>query len=214
MWKCVTRSRHQIEGKSKMRSCLIALIVCCAATVFGDAVTATEHPSSSPDTLRLIVGAYPGARANLADTKNISANIVAYPDWYIWGGSVIEEDGKYHMFAERWPRKYGFNCWLTHAEIAHYVADKPEGPFRFVKTVLPGRGAGYWDQFAAYNPYLCKFNGRFYLYYVSTSHPAIDAEGLIATARAGGKSPNWTPSAMAGSGKTPRGAQGDKARRS
>ena len=155
--------------------------------------TPAEPPPSSPDTQRLIVGAYPGARADLADTKKTSANIVADPDWYIWGGSVIAENGKYHMFAERWPRKFGFNCWLTHAEIAHYVADKPEGPFRFAKTVLTGRGRGHWDQIAAYNPYLCKFNGRFYLYYVSTNHPTMDAAGLVETARAGGKSPNWLP---------------------
>ena len=157
------------------------------------AVTVAEQPSSPPDTLRLVVGAYPGARANLADAKGISANIVADPDWYIWGGSVIADGGKYHMFAERWPRKYGFNCWLTHAEIAHYVADTPEGPFRFVKTVLTGRGAGHWDQFTAQNPRLCKFNGKFYLYYVSMNHPTLDAVGLIATAKGGAKSPTWLP---------------------
>ncbi len=146
-----------------------------------------------PDGLRLVIAPYPGKQADLADARKTANHIVAEPDWYVWGGSVVEERGKYHMFAERWPREYGFNCWLTHAEIAHYVAERPEGPFHFVKTVLTGRGRGHWDQIAAYNPYLCKFNGRFYLYYVSTSHPTLDEAGLIATAKAGGQGPNWLP---------------------
>jgi hypothetical protein len=30
-------------------------------------------------------------------------------DYWVWGASVIQgEDGKYHMFASRWPKKYPF----------------------------------------------------------------------------------------------------------
>ena len=44
------------------------------AVVMPAAMTVAEQPAPSPDTLRLAVGAYPGARADLAGAKTISAN--------------------------------------------------------------------------------------------------------------------------------------------
>lgn len=33
-------------------------------------------------------------------------------------------------------KKYEMKGWLGHCEIAHAVADQPEGPYKYVSTVL------------------------------------------------------------------------------
>lgn len=63
----------------------------------------------------------------------------------IWGGSVIKgEDGLYHLFYARWPKKLGW-VWVTHLEIAHAVSESPSGPYKFKDVTLPDKGNGYWD---------------------------------------------------------------------
>ena len=43
----------------------------------------------------------------------------------IWGGSLVKgEDGLYHMFYSRWPKKLGW-VWVSHSEIAHAVSVSP-----------------------------------------------------------------------------------------
>lgn len=90
--------------------------------------------------------------------------------YYNWGGSIIKEkDGKYHLFYSRWKREYTFNGWLTFSEIAHAVSSTPAGPWKFKETVLKGRGNGYWDAITAHNPKIKYFEGKYYLYYISTN---------------------------------------------
>src|SRR3546814_6391446 len=49
-------------------------------------------------------------------------------DWFVWDSTpILGEDGKIHVFFSRWPDEFG--NWLSHSEIAHAVADKPEGPY-------------------------------------------------------------------------------------
>ena len=39
-------------------------------------------------------------------------------DYWVWCGAVIKgEDGKYHMFASRWPKSIGFNHWRELPEL-------------------------------------------------------------------------------------------------
>jgi len=47
--------------------------------------------------------------------------------YWVWCGSVIKaEDGRYHLFASRWPRDITFHPgWMTNSEIVRAVADKP-----------------------------------------------------------------------------------------
>jgi hypothetical protein len=153
----------------------------------------TAKSASDGDRLMIGFAPFPAASVAAGGRGESAKGVIAERDWYVWGASVIENGGKYHAFVERWPRKYGFDAWLTHQEIAHYVADSPDGPFKYVATALQGRDKGHWDQIGAYNPYICRFGGKYYLYYVSKSYPAITAEGLIELAAAGGRSPNWMP---------------------
>ncbi len=92
-------------------------------------------------------------------------------DYFNWGSSIIKgEDGKYHLFYARWPRKYSFGAWLTHSEIAHAVSDNPEGPYVYLETALKGRdNSRYWDDITAHNPKIKFFEGKYYLYYIGTN---------------------------------------------
>ena len=82
------------------------------------------------------------------------------PDYWVWGSSVIKgEDGKYHLFYSRWPKKYNFTAWLTHSEIAHAIADHPAGPYTFIEIAMQSHGGNYWDAITAHNPKIKYFDG-------------------------------------------------------
>ena len=92
--------------------------------------------------------------------------------YWVWGASVVEVEGKYHMYATRVPMKYKFHPgWMVASEIVHATSDKLEGPYAFESVVLPARGAEYWDGLSTYNPQVMQHKGRLYLYYGGTRHP-------------------------------------------
>lgn len=92
-------------------------------------------------------------------------------DYWVWCGSVIKgEDGKYHMFAARWPRELPFfQGYLSHSEIVRAVADSPEGHYEFVDVVLPARGPEYWDGRMTHNPTIQKYGDKYYLFYIGST---------------------------------------------
>lgn len=94
------------------------------------------------------------------------------PDgYYVWDSSVIEAEGKYHMFASRWKKELGFGWhWLFNSEIAHFVADTPDGEFKFRNVVLPRRGRQYFDGMNTHNTCVKYWNGKYYLYYMGTTY--------------------------------------------
>jgi len=96
--------------------------------------------------------------------------------YWVWCGSVIRgEDGKYHMFASRWPQSLPMHPgWLVASEVVRAVADTPEGPYAFQEVVLPARGAEYWDGRSTHNPHITKHGDRYLLYYMGTTHPLPD----------------------------------------
>jgi hypothetical protein len=96
--------------------------------------------------------------------------ILELQDWRVWGCSPLDgPDGKVHVFFARWPNQTGHEGWLTHSEVAHAVADKPEGPYRVLGTVLKGRGAGAWDSDMIHNPTIHKVGNRYALFYIGNS---------------------------------------------
>lgn len=92
--------------------------------------------------------------------------------YWVWCGSVAEgEDGRYHMFAARWPKEYPFfHGYLAASEIVRASADEPEGPYRFDEVVLPERGAGYWDGRMTHNPFIVKYGDEFLLFYIGATY--------------------------------------------
>lgn len=92
-------------------------------------------------------------------------------NYHSWDSSVIEVDGKYHMFTSRWDKKLGFGWnWLFHSEIIHSVSDKPEGPYHFKNVVLPRRGREFFDGMNTHNTCIKQYDGKFYLYYMGNTY--------------------------------------------
>ena len=83
------------------------------------------------------------------------------PDYYIWCGTMVRgDDGKCHLFYSRWPRKLGFNAWVTHSEVAHAVGDTPLGPFTHKDVAMPERGREFWDGHCTHNTIKSPVCGR------------------------------------------------------
>ena len=177
-------------------------VMICVSIAFASVMTILAEPGRQNEVaLRVTaVSAKQSSPSALTDDLNLAAmvqpvskvNIFGQKDWYVWCGDAIRgEDGKYHMFYARWPKKYGFTCWLTHSEIAHAVAENPAGPYRHLETVLRGSGSG-WDAWSLYNAKIKRFGEKYYLYY-SASSDVIPADKLVETARIGYKAPLWMP---------------------
>lgn len=125
-----------------------------------------------------------------------SENIFRNEEYFQWCSSIIlGEDGLYHLCYSRWRRDLTFDGgWLTHSEIAHAVARRPEGPYKYVKTLMDFEKDFYepGEKITAHNPKLKYFDGKYYIYFCSTySDRAIGNEELIETARVAYTHPNW-----------------------
>ena len=117
--------------------------------------------------------AVPSETQNLFLSQQTGPHVLADPDYFVWGLATLRwTDGKIHGYYARWPREYGFGGWLTHCEIAHAVADQPEGPFRTTGTVLASRNLDGWDRVNSHNPAVCMADGKIYLYYISNDFSA------------------------------------------
>lgn len=90
--------------------------------------------------------------------------------WCNWCPSPTKlPDGRFALAFSRWPKEKGFGAWITDSEIALAVADRPLGPYQFVKTILAGSGReSDFDRDVAHNPNLLVDGGRYYLYYMGT----------------------------------------------
>lgn len=108
----------------------------------------------------------------------------ALPGYRVWGASVLRgEDGRYHCFASRIPADIPFHPgWMVASEIVHAVADHPEGPFVLVNVALPPRGAAHWDGCSTHNPKIVAALGRYFLFYMGSTHPFPE---LVGEARRG-----------------------------
>ncbi len=97
---------------------------------------------------------------------------------HVWGSSaVMGPDGKVHIYAAQWERPIkdrfggkapsGINSgWLNSSEIAHYIGDKPEGPFEFVRIAVPDKNG---DFNAPHNPTIKYFDGKYVLLFIVNS---------------------------------------------
>lgn len=138
------------------------------------------------------------------DDYNLSAamqpvaqeNIFYDKEYFNWGSSMVRgEDGKYHLFYAQMPREHGFFSWLTDGRVSRAVSDNPTGPWKHVSVALEARGDGYWDQYTIHCHKIYKFEGKYYLYYMSTNSGDMDltAEQLEEVRR--GK---WKPDNLRG----------------
>lgn len=106
--------------------------------------------------------------SEFCDALEPVGRILEEEGWNVWGCSPIwGEDGKVHVFFSRWLGEH--KNWLDKSEIAHAVADKPEGPYKVVGTVLKGRGAGHWDAHTIHNPTIQKVGNKYALFYIGNN---------------------------------------------
>ena len=154
----------------KLKSLFLILL---AAILFSMCVR--QNKESVPGNLDL--------NKQIGQTRISVNNILNHVDYFTWGGSVVEEDNKYHMFYARWPHGstgridtiadkpfLGFSGWLKYSEIAYAVSDNPEGPFKYVKTIVRGSGdSTRWDYYDAHNPHIKRFGDKIYLYYIANN---------------------------------------------
>jgi hypothetical protein len=76
----------------------------------------------------------------------------AMDGYWVWCGSCARgEDGRYHLFASRWPKRLPFHPnWVSNSEVVRASADHPSGPYTFEEVVLPPR-PGHWDATMTHN---------------------------------------------------------------
>ncbi len=119
--------------------------------------------------------------------KSLEWKGVAVQDdnYTIWGCAPIQGDnGKIHLFVARWPEKNVDPAWRKSSEIAHYVSDSPEGPFKFSDITIQGTRKNTWDKYAPHNPEIKKVGKKYVLLYIGNTdfhqppHPANQSIGM------------------------------------
>jgi len=140
--------------------------------------------------------------SDLARRLEWVGTILAEPEWSVWCASPIRaDDGRIHLFVSRWRSPGVVPGWYTHGEIARYVADRAEGPYRFAETVVRGTGkTGEWNAHAPHNPEIRRFGNRYALTYIANSNPRTgwprtQSTGLLLADRLEGP---WTPATADG----------------
>lgn len=110
--------------------------------------------------------------------------ILELEGYYVWGTSpIVASDGKIHVFFSRWDAKKGMGGWINSSEIAHAVADQPEGPYYNIDTILAPRGEGYFDGTTCHNPHIQLVDGKYCLFYIGNSNKKTDTKRIgLATA--------------------------------
>ncbi|WP_203558216.1 hypothetical protein [Bacteroides sp. 214] len=104
--------------------------------------------------------------------------ILETPDYYVWCcAPIYDEEGKVHVFYSRWLAKYGMGGWISQCEIAHAVAETPEGPYTFVGTVLAPR-EGFFDATTCHNPHIQKVGDTYYLFYMGNSDKSVHSKRI------------------------------------
>ncbi|MBD0349739.1 MAG: glycoside hydrolase family protein [Flavisolibacter sp.] len=98
--------------------------------------------------------------------------------YYVWCSSPIEgPDGKTHVFFSRWDSKKGMGGWINGSEIAHAVAEKPEGPYQVLEIVFAPR-PGFFDATTCHNPLIKKIDNQYCLFYMGNSNGKTDTKRI------------------------------------
>jgi hypothetical protein len=102
-----------------------------------------------------------------------------FEDYYVWCNSPIEgPDGKIHVLFSRWPKSKKMSGWINSSEIAHAVADQPEGPYTYISTILVPRGGDYWDATTCHNPSIHYVDGKYALFFMGNSNGKMNTKRI------------------------------------
>ncbi len=97
-----------------------------------------------------------------------SSNGFQLPDHWVWDGSIIQdEDGRWHMFASRWPKSLAMHPgWLFGSEVVRAASDSATGPYHFEEVVFEPRDVGFFDSRMTHNPSIRKAGDTYLLFYI------------------------------------------------
>ncbi len=118
-----------------------------------------------------------GASSTRRETRSLVEAILPAPkhggfqmDGYIlWCSSVIRVGDMYHMFASRWPGKYGMGGWTKYSECVRATSKDLLGPYTFQEVVLQKRPDA-WDNSRVHNVKIVRAGGKFVLYYINSAN--------------------------------------------
>lgn len=120
----------------------------------------------------------PDAWSDFSKRLRPVGRVLELPDTYVWCNAPIEDAaGRVHLFFSRWPKALGMGGWISACEIAHAVAERPEGPYTVTGTVLSPR-PGAWDATTCHNPHIRKVGDRYALFYMGNSNKRTDTKRI------------------------------------
>jgi hypothetical protein len=130
--------------------------------------TAVATESQTPVVAKMVT--HHEARS-LSESLQPAAKQAAFEmDGYIlWCSSVIKVGDTYHMFASRWPGKYGMGGWTKYSECVRATSKELTGPYTFQEVVLQKRPDN-WDNTRVHNVKIVRASGKFVLYYIDTAN--------------------------------------------
>ena len=97
-------------------------------------------------------------------------------EWVSWGGSVIQADEGYHMFAAVFNGGKGLSSWGSNSAIMHLQAGAPEGPFK--PTQDGPKKDGVIVDAEAHNPTVVRANDGTYLLFSIGHSPLLASKGV------------------------------------
>lgn len=153
-----------------MRTTTLLLLISCTTLILSCRQNSSSNKESKleiKDYKNLTFATLPTNAVDSFFRYKETEQVLVDPEYYIWGLSVIQWEGKYHAYYSRWNKKHTFNGWLTNCEIVHATSSKPEGPFKFENVVLHDKNISGWDFNNAHNPYAIVADGKICLYYIS-----------------------------------------------
>lgn len=112
--------------------------------------------------------------------------ILELDGYHVWGSSPIrDEEGNIHLFFSRWSNEASHYGWVMNCEVAHAVADSPEGPYTVKDIALKGRGGDAWDSWSIHNPTVHKVGDKYAIFYMGSDGSSFDKnqDELIALSR-------------------------------
>ena len=90
-------------------------------------------------------------------------------DSMLWCASVIKVGDVYHMFASRWPARYGLDGWTRYSECVRATSTNLYGPYVFQEVVLQKR-TNSWDNARIHNVKIVKAGSKYILYYINAAN--------------------------------------------
>lgn len=125
------------------------------------AQTATNAPTTSTNSLPESLKDY-----LLPAVKNGGFEMDGY---ILWCSSVIKVGDTYHMFASRWPQKYGLGGWTRFSECVRATSTNLYGPYKFQEVVMQKR-TNNWDNSRIHNVKVVKDGDKYLIFYINSAN--------------------------------------------